>query len=390
MADRLTYTRPVVGGDVAAQGTPDMTLAVGAGYVLIANASVAVAAGNVTVTAADATQDRLDAVVVDASGTKSVLAGPVNDGINVQPPDATGYALLATVYVLNQAHADYTGTITNAMLTDMRQAAFVEQPQQAQTFSYTYSTATTSTDPGTATFNFNSTTASAITTMYISYTSATSPISALPWLKQGTSISGVRLSPYLLRLRSRKDPNNWIMLEVLGGSITDHTTFGDMPAKFVAKSNSGSTIPLSTDTYDTIFEFCGVAPVTYLFDTANLTGDVTMTNANQFYDGPSLASIGTSTSTIWLDAYITVLAGANLDKITAKLWNGTATVAEGGAVGSNVTAVTIHLSGIRQPGGAETWKISAASTGAGGTVKAAASANSAGNFASRISYMRIN
>jgi len=390
MTDRLTYTRPVQGGAVTAQGTPDTTAAVAAGYALIANASVAFTAGNVTPTTADAEIDRKDAVVVNSSGTKSVLAGPVNDGINVQAPDTTGYALLAYIDILSQAHPSYTGTITNDMITDMRQAAFVDEPQQAQTFSYTYSTATTSTDPGAATFNFNSTTASSITTMYISYTSATSPVSALPWLKEGTSINGVRLSPYLLRLRSRKEPNNWIMLEVLGGSITDHTTFGDVPAVFVAKSNSGSTLPLSTDTYDTIFEFCGVAPVTYLFDTANLTGDVTMTSANTFYDGPSLASIGTSSSTIWLDAYITVLAGALNDKITAKLWNGTTTIAEGGAVGSNVTAVTIHLSGIRQPGGAETWKISAASTGTGGTVKAAASANSAGNFASRITYMRIN
>ncbi len=54
--------------------------------------------------------------MANSSGVKSVITGPVNDGLNAQPPDTTGFVVLAYVYVINQASANFTGTITNAVV----------------------------------------------------------------------------------------------------------------------------------------------------------------------------------------------------------------------------------------------------------------------------------
>lgn len=104
------------GAVVAAQGVPNMTVAVAAGRVAVAGAAASVVGGNLTIAAADPTQDRVDAIVANAAGVKSVLTGPVNDGLNAQPPDTSAYVLLAYVYVINQASANYTGTITSAVI----------------------------------------------------------------------------------------------------------------------------------------------------------------------------------------------------------------------------------------------------------------------------------
>lgn len=83
---------------VTAQGTPDMTVAVASGTVVIAGAEVAVAAGNVTVTTAHATNPRIDLVVVNNSGTKSVTAGTA--AATPLPPDIPSTSVvLAFVYV---------------------------------------------------------------------------------------------------------------------------------------------------------------------------------------------------------------------------------------------------------------------------------------------------
>ena len=71
----------LTGCAVAAQGVPDMTVAVASGTVQIAGATVTVAAGNVTITAADPTNRRFDLIVVDSSGVKSAVAGPVATGV---------------------------------------------------------------------------------------------------------------------------------------------------------------------------------------------------------------------------------------------------------------------------------------------------------------------
>lgn len=91
-------TGVATGCDVTAQGTPDMTVAVAAGAVTLKTSAVQVAAGNVTVTAADATNPRKDIVVVDDTGAKSVVAGTAAAD-PVKPAIPADSVLLAEVYV---------------------------------------------------------------------------------------------------------------------------------------------------------------------------------------------------------------------------------------------------------------------------------------------------
>jgi hypothetical protein len=83
---------------VAAQGTPDMTLAVAEGYAVVNYAPVEVVAGNVTITTADGTNARFDLVVVDTAGAKSVVAGTAAAN-PVFPAIPANRTVLAAVYV---------------------------------------------------------------------------------------------------------------------------------------------------------------------------------------------------------------------------------------------------------------------------------------------------
>lgn len=95
-------------------GGADMTPAVAAGGVLISGVMFAVAAGDVTITAADATNPRLDMVVVDNTGTKQVRAG--TPAANPKPGTVgASDTAIAVVYVPAGAT-----TIPTANITDMR------------------------------------------------------------------------------------------------------------------------------------------------------------------------------------------------------------------------------------------------------------------------------
>jgi hypothetical protein len=82
---------------VTAQGSPDMTVAVALGTVRVAGVGAAVAAGNVTITAANATNPRFDLICVDSAGAKSAVAGTAAS--NPVFPDPAGKVVLASVYV---------------------------------------------------------------------------------------------------------------------------------------------------------------------------------------------------------------------------------------------------------------------------------------------------
>lgn len=101
----------VSGCDVTAQGSPNMTLAVASGVIQISAARVTVSAGNVTVTTADATNPRLDLVVVNNAGTKSVVAGTAA-ATPIAPELPADSVLLARVQVPAAVTA-----ITAAMLS---------------------------------------------------------------------------------------------------------------------------------------------------------------------------------------------------------------------------------------------------------------------------------
>jgi len=88
----------LLGCDVTAQGTPDMTLAVAAGAVVTAGVLKGVTAGNVTIGAAHATLPRVDIVAVDSTGAKVVRAGTASK--LPQPPTiTTDDVCLAFVFV---------------------------------------------------------------------------------------------------------------------------------------------------------------------------------------------------------------------------------------------------------------------------------------------------
>lgn len=94
----LAGTGVVSGCAVTAQGTPDMTVAVAAGVIRVNSLLPAVAAGNVTVTAADATNPRIDLIVANDSGTKACTAGTAAASPKA-PAVPANSVLLAMVYV---------------------------------------------------------------------------------------------------------------------------------------------------------------------------------------------------------------------------------------------------------------------------------------------------
>ena len=98
----------------------NMSVDVTAGRVNVGNTVAVVTATNVAISAADATLYRIDAVVVDSSGTVSVIAGSLLEIGYAPAPSTTGYALLAYVTVVPSGDPNYTGTITNAMISDQR------------------------------------------------------------------------------------------------------------------------------------------------------------------------------------------------------------------------------------------------------------------------------
>lgn len=97
LAVSLGLTGVVSGCEVTAQGTPDMTVAVAAGVAIVAGTSATVSAGNVTITAADATNPRFDLICVASDGTKSAVAGTA--AANPVFADPAGKAVIAAVYV---------------------------------------------------------------------------------------------------------------------------------------------------------------------------------------------------------------------------------------------------------------------------------------------------
>ena len=102
------------GMGVAAQGSPDMTVAVAAGVVRIGGYFAAYAGANVTISAADSTNPRFDLIVCDYNGTVSRVGGTA--AALPVPPDIPSNSIeLAQIYV----PASIT-TIDNNRIVDKR------------------------------------------------------------------------------------------------------------------------------------------------------------------------------------------------------------------------------------------------------------------------------
>lgn len=99
---------------VTAQVSPNMTVAVASGRVLVTGALATVAGGNVTITANSSGQPRLDLIVVSAAGTVTAVAGTPAAAPALPALPASSVAL-AAVYVDTGATA-----ITTNELVDKR------------------------------------------------------------------------------------------------------------------------------------------------------------------------------------------------------------------------------------------------------------------------------
>jgi hypothetical protein len=122
---------------------------------------------------------------------------------------------------------------------------------------------------------------------------------------------------------------------------------------------------------------------------ADLSADVNITSINTFFDGPS---VSLAAGTWLIIATVTLFATDSGSNLTVKLWDGT-TVESSAAHQGTTTSDELHpvtVAGIVAPGGTTTYKVSVAdATNTTSKIKAAATANGAGNNASHIRAVRI-
>lgn len=121
--------------------------------------------------------------------------------------------------------------------------------------------------------------------------------------------------------------------------------------------------------------------------TNNLAADTVLTNANTYYDGPSISLVAGT----WLVTGTVTCEdpGSGGGVLTAKLWDGTTTAASTEVqVAAGLTG-SLSMSAIVTPGGTTTYKISVARTVANGRITATASSNGAGATASHIRAIKV-
>jgi hypothetical protein len=123
---------------------------------------------------------------------------------------------------------------------------------------------------------------------------------------------------------------------------------------------------------------------------SSLLADVAMPIANTFYDGPNTGVIGVA-GEVWLIlAQVAIVGGATPSSITARLTDGTNIIAEAPGVGAATPAGNVTIDAIRTVSAPATYKVQAASTAAGATLKADPTSNSSGaHIATRISWVRL-
>jgi hypothetical protein len=117
-----------------------------------------------------------------------------------------------------------------------------------------------------------------------------------------------------------------------------------------------------------------------------LTGDVTMTSANTFYDGPSLSL---AAGTYILNGHVAYLETGTGSYFTVRLWDGTTVISEGLGRTENAVGVTVSISGTVVLVGTTTIKISGASNAAGRAMKATIASNGTANKGSYLIAAKI-
>lgn len=129
------------------------------------------------------------------------------------------------------------------------------------------------------------------------------------------------------------------------------------------------------------------APTTSNTASSVLGSNVTMTNANQYYDGPSV-SLGIGT---WLVmAAVDVAPAVNGTEVGAKIWDGTTVYASAETwAGITGSASTTFLATLITLGSTTTIKVSAVSQIANSTLRSSLIVNAAGNTCTYIRAIQI-
>lgn len=149
-------------------------------------------------------------------------------------------------------------------------------------------------------------------------------------------------------------------------------TYFKTDGKIYAKNDGGTEYDLTA----------GSGGATVATVDATLGADVTLTNANTFYDGPSASFAAGTWLVIWqVTAYPASGTGQTQD-ITAKMWDGSTVYGESSqAFPANTSSATLALytggAAIVTLGGTTTLKVSVASIRSGGTMKRDVPDNSA-------------
>jgi hypothetical protein len=121
IAAAFDQTGVVSGCAVSAQITPDMTVAVASGTVIVAGTLATVTSGNLSLTSASSVSPRFDLVVANSSGVKTVVAGtPSSNPVFPSIPGSS--VVLAAVYVPVNQTAIQTNKLVDKRLF-IRQAA---------------------------------------------------------------------------------------------------------------------------------------------------------------------------------------------------------------------------------------------------------------------------
>lgn len=284
MSDAVTHG-VLQGCAATAQVVPDMTVAIAAGFVINGNTAAAVSGQNATITAADPTLDRYDAITVSTAGTVTVTAGTPADP-PAQPESSD--VILAYVLVYNQANALYTGTITSSVIQDVRSFIFPQIPANSLTYTF-LSGAQANADPGSGKCGFDAATNSGVSHLYISTSTSSSPLTVTNWLENAAQV------PFYLKLWPRSNPGHWWLGKVT--TYTPNTGYVDLSVKFVVKADNQVGAPgtqdpantLSVASLDTIIQVDSgpattFAPTSYVTTADQIVNDSTQIYLDELYE----------------------------------------------------------------------------------------------------------
>ena len=189
-------------------------------------------------------------------------------------------------------------------------------------------------------------------------------------------------APGASTLASRADH---VHLGVRSIAHTSNTYSG--PVTLTASGQVGITSPASGTLNINVAGSAGGGGGSVTAEQNQLSGNVTMTTLNTYYDGPSLSLNGT----YFLSGTVSVKdnSGGGAQQFTAKLWNGTTVIASTETTIGATEDGSLSLSGYVTTSGAETWKISVAANTSTNLILAATIVNGAGNNASTLVALKI-